>query len=185
MSTQAALDTIKQAQPALDYLEGYVTKASDALGAKLAEELQLTVFVASSRITHSKTVLQYLDDKWDSLPQEMTKRPDDEQEHALERVFLHANTATHIVRLIEFFAFIRTLGHTFLSEDSEWASTHDNTVSDGLDFLHTLAEQEAQRVTVARAAAEQVVGMCEEDLREASSGDYGRFMAMLKRRAGL
>lgn len=184
MSIQATLDTIKQVQPVLNYLEDYATKASDVLGAKLAEEFQLTIFVTSSGITNSKTVLQYLDSRWDSLPGEMAKYPEDEQEHALERVFLHSNTAAHTVRLIELFAFVRTLGHTFLTEDSEWTGTHHNTVSDGLDFLHTLAEQEAQRITAARAAAEQVVGMSEEDLREASSGDYGRFMAMLERRAG-
>lgn len=185
MSIQATLDTIKRVQPALNYLEGYVTKAPDALGAKLAEEFQLAMIVISAGITDSKVVLEYLDAKWDSLPEEMTKYPEDEQEHALERVFLHANTATHTVRLIELFAFIRTLGHTFLSEDNEWIGTHHNTVSDGLDFLHTLAEQEAQRTTAARTAAGQVIGMCEEDLHEASSGDYGRFMAMMKRRAGL
>lgn len=185
MTIQATLDTIKQAQPALNYLENYAKESAEALGDGLSEEIQLTMSAISANVTHSKAVLEHLDAQWASLPEAMSKHPENEVDHALERVFLHAHAATHTVSLIELFALIRTLGHMLLSEDNEWTGTHHNTVSDGVDFLHTLAEQEAQRITATKKMAAMVEGMSESDLQVASSGDFDRFMAMLDKRAGL
>lgn len=183
MTTQATLDTIKQVQPALNYLENYAKESAEALGDELSEEIQLTMSAISASVTNSKVGLELLDVMWADLHEVMSKHPENEVDHALERVFLHANAATHTVSLIELFAYIRTLGHMLLSEDNEWTGTHHNTVSDGLDFLHTLAEQEAQRITATKKMAAMVEGMPESDLQEASSGDLDRFITMLEKRA--
>lgn len=185
MSIQATLDTIKQVQPALSYLENYARGAAATLGVELSEGIRLTAFTISAGVTNSKVTLEYLDTKWESLPEEMAKHPEDEVDHALERVFLHANTAIHTADLIELFASTCVIGHTFLNEDKEWNIVHHNAVSDGLDFLHTLVDQESQRITTTKNMAAMVEGMPESDLQEAASGDYDRFMAMLEKRAGL
>lgn len=185
MTIQATIDTIKQVQPALNYLENYAKEDAEALGVEVSEGIQRTMSAISASVTNSKFVLEHLDAQWASLHEEMSKHPENEVDHALERVFLHAHAATHTVAFIELFSYALTLGHALLSEDNEWIGTHHNTISDGLDVLGTLAEQEAQRITATKKMAAMVEGMPESDLQEASSGDFDRFMAMLEKRAGL
>lgn len=182
MSTQAALDIITRVQPALKYLGDYAkNQPKDTLDPAFAKEMTGIAFAMTQGVSSSKSALEFLEEKWATLPEEMKKDPEDEVFHTLERVFLHANAANQMITLIQLLSTTRIMAHTFLAEDEEWESTHNATLSDSIDYLHTLTEQEAHRVTAMREQATRVDSMRVDDLDDAASGEYMRYMSMLMR----